>query len=82
MWGTRGRGGSDDHQTSGANLGLSGQHVVPQDGGPAAGQLAHVGDDHHGQRHGLEVRQQQQHKDMNTQGRGVKHGEFRFLFSH
>jgi hypothetical protein len=34
-------------------LGLAGQHVVPQDGGPATRQLAAVGDDHDGQGDGL-----------------------------
>ena len=34
-------------------LGFAGQHVVPQDGGPATGQLADVGDDHDGQGDGL-----------------------------
>ena len=37
----------------GSYLGLRGEHVVPQDGGPAAGQLADVGDDHHWQRQRL-----------------------------
>ena len=47
-----------------AHLGLGGQHVVPEDGGPAAGQLTDVRDDHHRQRHGL---QQPQHlSDSNT----------------
>lgn len=35
-------------------LGFGGQHVVPQNGGPATGQLADVGDDHDRQGDGLE----------------------------
>ena len=38
----------------GSYLGFCGEHVVPQDGGPATGQLADVGDDHHGQGQRLE----------------------------
>lgn len=33
---------------------LGGQHVVPEDWGPAAGQLTDIRDDHDRQRHGLE----------------------------
>ena len=36
-------------------LGLTGQHVVPHDRGPGAGQLANVGDDHNGQGHRLDT---------------------------
>lgn len=35
------------------HLGLSGQHVVPEDGCPTAGQLTDIGDDDNRQRHGL-----------------------------
>lgn len=42
------------------HLGVCGQHVVPEDGGPAAGQLTDVGDDHDRQRHGLQHHHQHQ----------------------
>ena len=42
-----GRGGCSSTRGSCANLGVVGEHIVPQDGCPGIGHLADVGDDHH-----------------------------------
>lgn len=43
-----------------AYLGLSCQHIIPEDGGPGTGQLTDIGDDNNRQRDGLQQQQQQQ----------------------